>query len=209
MRTKNFTVKDFVNGFEKNATDNLKQRYIKDNLQIKPYINIEDKLKIAEKITSATMFVKDKTNEKKNRLKVNSVSRFILFKLIIVDEYSNINVDFSNSTDEYDMLVKSGVADIVAESVPMSEKAEINTIVQMMIEDIMTNEYETSKYIENQIERITYTAKEVFAPLVEVLSKQLSDTIKELSEDVTKEDVKGILELIRKDKSRFLNMLIK
>lgn len=195
MAKKSITAENFVKGVENNVTDNLKEKYFNDTVEIKGYIGINEKLGIAERIASSTMFIKDENG--KERLRVNSVSRFILLRCIIVDTYTNIKIDFSNVTGEYDLLSKNGLIDIIIGCIPENEIGELNMIVDMMIGDIMTNKYEPAAYIEEQIDKFSFIIDKFMTPLVNnVLSKLNS---------VSKKDIDGFIKKFEKIKNNVVD----
>ena len=185
---------DFVNGYKAIVIDKLKDSYLKDNLNVKDYIGFADKIKIAERVANSTMFVY-KDGVRTNEIRNDSIGRFLLSILVIIDNYTDLEVDFSNVTEEYDLLVKNNILPLLIGHneekqgiIPYSEIAEINTLIAMSVDDIMQNNFTTHAFIQNQVTRFGELIGFTFSPLIEKLSdafEKLDDkTIEKLSKKI-------------------------
>lgn len=131
---------DFVNGYKAIVIDKLKVDYLKNNLNVKKYIGFEDKCKIAERVANSTMFVYE-DNVRTNEIRNDSIGRFLLSILAIIDNYTDLEVDFNNVTKEYDLLVENNILPLIIGYneekqgiIPYSEVAQINTLIAMKVD---------------------------------------------------------------------------
>ena len=90
------TVKEFIEQYNE-VKD--KETYIK-SLYKKEYVPFETKVSDCERIVKATSY----TNTEPNMFKQNTSSRNMLFILTLVDRYTDIDVDFGNALEEYNLL---------------------------------------------------------------------------------------------------------
>lgn len=171
------TVKEFVDGYKK-TSDNLKNRYIKEKLEIKSYINFVDKCNLAERVIKASTYEKDIDGKDTGNIKINSISRYLLFTLSIIDMYTNIDVDFSHSIDEYDLLKSNNLLELFIGSenqlIPESEYFEVQAILNMTLDDTIQNNMSTQAFIQNQVTRFGTLIGITFSPIMDKLADSIN-----------------------------------
>jgi hypothetical protein len=173
------TVKDFINGYNKPVSDNLKKTYLKDNLQTKTYIAFTEKLSKAKRIAKITTHEYNKDGKETGNIRVDSVARYLLFTLNIIDMYTNIDINFSNTAAEYDLLAENGLVKEILSMIPENEVSDFKILLDMSVDDIMANELSTQAFISNQITRFGQLANVTINPILE----KLADEIGNLDED--------------------------
>lgn len=164
-KEKKIDILRFVNGYKRVANDKLREKYLSDNLKIVVnYVPFHKKMAICDTIIDAT------THEVKRDLNgnivygengkvmngdfhVDSAMRFLLFTMNTIDLYTNLNVDFSNISIEYDYLDEVGLIPVIFALLPNDEISEIKTMLDMKYDDIMINEYNTKNYIKRLVNR--------------------------------------------------------
>ena len=181
------TVKDFVEGYE-NCVNAAKKRYIDEKLRIIDYLPVIRKEAIAITITNRTMYkqesyIKDNGEEgtrKTDEFYVNSFNQYILFCKIVIEEYTNLVFEDVNPMNEYDMLKKSGLLDMLivgtdkeAPYISASETSELRQIIEIHKSDIMTNYYEPHAYVSHQIERFGTLANLTIEPLIKTIADKI------------------------------------
>lgn len=189
------TVKQFCKEYS-NRIDKLKDDYLKENLKITTYLPFIKKDALAQNIVNATTYkFEDYTKEdgttgrrKTNQIQVNSTAQMLLFYRVIIENYTNLEVETEGFYEEYDALNESGVlfeltADFEGHPslIPANEISELREMIEMKQRDEMTNQYETHSFISNQVER--------FGTLIGVTLKPVLEKISEQIENMSEEDV--------------------
>ena len=182
-------IKEFCKEYS-NRIDKLKGDYLKENLKITTYLPFIKKDALAQNIVNATTYkFEDYINEdgttgrrRTNQIKVNSTAQMLLFYRVIIENYTDLEVETEGFYEEYDALNESGVlfeltADFEGHSslIPAKEISELRGMVQLKQRDIMTNQYEIHSYISNQIERITQVGSIVLKPVLDKLATELEN----------------------------------
>lgn len=187
------TVREFVEGYRK-TSDNLKDRYVKEKLEIKNYISFADKCNLAKRIVKATTYEKDLDGKDTGNIKINSISRYLLFTLSIIDNYTNIDVDFGNVIEEYDLFKSNGLLELFIGSenqlIPESEYFEVQTILNMTLDDTVQNNMSTQAFIQNQVTRFGTLLGVTLSPIMDKLAESINDmdekTIEKMSSQIEK-----------------------
>lgn len=180
-------IKEFCREYS-NRVDKLKGDYLKENLKITTYLPFIKKDALAQNIVNATTYrFENYTKEdgttgrrKTNQIQINSTAQMLLFYRVIIENYTNLEVETEGFYEEYDVLNESGVlfeltADFEGHPslIPAREISELRGMVDLKQRDIMTNQYEIHAYISNQIERITEIGSIVLKPVLDKLATEL------------------------------------
>lgn len=198
-------VKDFVDGYRKIVTENLKERYIKEKLEIKSYLPFLKKDAIATVLADKTTY-QYKTYTKEDRataqkktdvIRVNSTAQYLLFCRVVIENYTNLEVETDGFFEEYDLLKQSGLLDKLmvgteqtAPLIPADEIGELRQLLSLKQSDIMTNFANPQTYIQNQVTR--------FAELAGVTLKPVLDKIAESIEKMDEKDIEKLGNKIEK-----------
>ena len=167
------TIKIFANEYNNIATDRLKEDYLKDNLHIKTYLPFLTKVTLADKLAKVTTLDKDTGN-----VNVKSDVNYLLFCRMIIEQYTDLQVETEGFYEEYDLLNESGLLDKIMQMIPEKEIGEFKMICDMKKNDIIQNKYEMHSFITEQVGRFTDLLKVVSEPFIQELSKKL-DTFSE------------------------------
>ena len=199
-------IKEFCKEYS-NRIDKLKGDYLKENLKITTYIPFIKKDALAQNIVNATTYkFEDYTNEdgttgrrRTNQIQVNSTAQMLLFYRVIIENYTDLEVETEGFYEEYDALNESGVlfeltADFEGHPslIPAREISELRGMVDLKQRDIMTNQYEIHSYISNQIERITEVGSVVLKPVLDKLATELENMDDSKIEKLSKVLEKGL-----------------
>ena len=183
------TIKEFCKEYS-NRIDKLKGDYLKENLKITTYLPFIKKDALAQNIVNATTYkFEDYTKEdgttgrrRTNQIQVNSTAQMLLFYRVIIENYTDLEVETEGFYEEYDALNESGVlfeltADFEGHPslIPAKEISELRGMVDLKQRDIMTNQYEIHSYISNQIERIAEVGSVVLKPVLDKLATELEN----------------------------------
>lgn len=124
------TIKNFIEtvGKEKNK----KMSVI---LETKKYLPIAEKRVLAQQVIDAC------TEEKDGIITVDSVTKYIIFTMVVIGAYTNLEFE---ALDDYDALCEADLLNGVIETFA-AEYARVNDIMNMMLADMMqTNTVELS-----------------------------------------------------------------
>lgn len=199
-------IKEFCKEYS-NRIDKLKGDYLKENLKITTYLPFIKKDALAQNIVNATTYkFEDYTKEdgttgrrKTNQIQVNSTAQMLLFYRVIIENYTDLEVETEGFYEEYDALNESGVlfeltADFEGHPslIPAREISELRGMVDLKQRDIMTNQYEIHSYISNQIERITEVGSIVLKPVLDKLATELENMDEKDIEKLSKALERGL-----------------
>ena len=183
------TIKEFCKEYS-NRIDKLKGDYLKDNLKITTYLPFIKKDALAQNIVNATTYkFEDYTKEdgttgrrRTNQIQVNSTAQMLLFYRVIIENYTDLEVETEGFYEEYDALNESGVLfELTADFdghpslIPASEISELRGMVDLKQRDIMTNQYETHSFISNQVERFGTLIGVTLKPVLDKLATELEN----------------------------------
>lgn len=169
-------IKKIVEEYNKIATDNLKSKYLKDNLHVKTYIPYLTKVTIADKLARVTTLDKESGN-----VKVNSSANYLLFCRMIIEQYTDLHIETEGFYEEYDLLNESGILDKIMQEIPEKEIGEFKMLCDFSQEDLMTNMYENHVFISSQVDR--------FRQLIGITLKPVLDNISEQLENMDEKDI--------------------
>lgn len=186
---KRMKIKEFCKEYS-NRADQLKKQYLKDNLKITTYVPFLKKEVLAQNIVNATTYrYEDYIKEdgtvgrrKTNTIHVNSTAQMLLFYRVVIENYTNLEIETEGFYEEYDALNESGLlVELTVDCeghpslIPASELSELRGMIEMKKNDVFTNYGNPQSYIANQIERITDVASITLKPVMEKLSEKLEN----------------------------------
>lgn len=175
MAVKTYTVKDFCKKYNSMKANESKVALIQSVMNT-GYVPYEMKVTICEKIVENTYYKKETKNGiETKKLYINSPAQYMSYYLWIVKEYTHINIDFKNSLEEFNLLNKTGLLDVIVEYIPEGELKEFRMLLDMVASDAMANEYETHAFISNQIERFGQLFGAIAKPAIDQLSKTIEN----------------------------------
>ena len=178
-------IKDFVEKYNAIATDRLKEDYLNDNLHIKTYLPFLTKVTLADKLAKVTTLDKDTGN-----VNVKSDVNYLLFCRMIVEQYTDLQVETEGFYEEYDLLNESGLLDKIMQMIPEKEITEFKMICDMKKSELLQNKYENHAFIADQVDR--------FGTLIGVTLKPVLEKISEQIENMSEEDVEKFTNKVEK-----------
>ena len=173
------TIKEFAEKYNAMATDRLKEDYLNDNLHINTYLPFLTKMTLADKLAKVTTLDKDTGN-----VNVKSDINYLLFCRMIVEQYTDLQVETEGFYEEYDLLNESGLLDKIMQMIPEKEINEFKMICDMKKSDLLQNKYENHAFISEQVTR--------FGELIGTILKPALDKISEQLENLSDEDIENI-----------------
>lgn len=191
-------VTEFIDGFKSKKIMNTQLapnaigEYITRILEVKDYIPFADKRELCAKVLNSC-----NTKEENGLVKVDSVSRYILFTIAILSNYTNLEFssgqdDDADSLDEYDMLCQEDLLNPILEAIG-EEYVTCNNILNMMMSDIVAN----NNTIENVVSHIFGKIGQSVDGLIDILADKAEDLNLDLNQiDIDK--YKGLIEMFKK-----------
>lgn len=167
-------IKEFTEKYSAIATERLKEDYINNNLHIKTYLPFLTKVTLADKLAKITALDKDTGN-----VNVKSDVNYLLFCRMIVEQYTDLQIETEGFYEEYDLLNESGLLDKIMQKIPEKEIAEFKMICDMKKDDIIFNQSTPKAFVNQQIERVSTILGVTLKPVLE----KISDQIENMSEE--------------------------
>lgn len=167
-----YTVKDFCKKYESLKSEQAKETLVKSVMN-GSYVPYEKKITICEKIIENTYYTKDANEVKK--MHINSPAQYMLYCLWLVKEYTYIIIDFSSSLEEFNLLNKTGLLDIIVSCISEREIKEFRMILDMVGNDTMQNECEIHSFIRNQVDRFGILFKTIANHIIVELSTAINN----------------------------------
>ena len=195
-------IKEFCERYNKIANQQLKDKFIKDNIKVTPYVPVLRKEAFASIIANRTVFeyedyiAEDGTTKTRStgNVKVNTFIGYILFCRTVIEEYTNLEIDKDHFDTDYDALKTSGLLNILMGGdnplIPEEEIAELRTIVEMKKNDLLAIESSIDVFVRRQVGR--------FKTLGEATLTPLANVVKEKLDNLSKEDLGKIVEFAKK-----------
>jgi predicted transcriptional regulator len=188
-------VLEFINGYKNAKVQNTQikpnavSEYIKEKLEVKDYLPFAEKRELCASVLNAC-----NTKDNSGLVKVDSVSRYITFTITIISKYTNIEFSSGDEEfdllDEYDMLCQNNLLNPILDVIG-AEYATCNNILNMMMDDIVSNNNTVEAVIGSALNRVTDSIDRVVS--------SLADKVDELNLDFSQIDIdkyKGLLDLL-------------
>lgn len=134
------TVKDFITKYEKNKDIS---KYITKN-----YLPYAEKIALCNRIINSTCY-ENITGDKKI-FKMNTPSRQMMLMLALIDTYTDIDINYKNVLADFDTLSEKGLLGAIIKEIPESEVALCTSLLNMCLDDLMTNTRDLVPWIESK-----------------------------------------------------------
>ena len=171
---------DFIEKYNAIATDRLKGDFLNDNLHIKTYLPFLTKVTLADKLARVTTLDKDTGN-----INIKSDVNYLLFCRMIIEQYTDLQVETEGFYDEYDLMNESGLLDKIMQMIPEKEIKEFKMICDMKKDDVIFNQSTPKAFINQQIERVSTILGVTLKPVLENISEQIENMSEEDVEKFT------------------------
>jgi hypothetical protein len=189
------TIKEFVENYKakkfmvtKNGADE-KIEYLKKELEIKEYIPFANKRTLCKAVIDACC------KKEGGLIKVDSVSRYIVFTISVISAYTNLEFysgEDYDSLDEYDMLCEAGLLNPILALIG-EEYTTCNNMLNMILDDVIANN--------NTVEAVLGHALGKVSDSLDELISVFAEKVKEMELDLNQfniDNYKGLLDLIPK-----------
>lgn len=188
-------VNEFVKLYKDSKVQNTKinpnavEEFIRSKLEIKTYLPFVEKRALCETVIEASC------TKNGAIIEVDSVSRYILFTISVLQKYTNLtfeNTDGEDAIDQYDMLCRNGLLNYILECIA-GEYEACNNILNMMMGDIDANNNNVAAVFDKALKQVLGS--------VDKLVVALADKVEDLELDLNQLDIdkyKGLLDLLPK-----------
>lgn len=188
VATKKITVQEFVDTYKK-TPERQKEAYLK-SLVVTDYVPFEMKVALTQDIVQ-------RTHMENGKVFVRTPLCEALFMMMLLREYTNIKLDKDNTMDDFNMLNKYSLIDLIlmSNAIPEAEVSEFQTILDMLKVDFMTNNCRIYSVINNGIDRVSDIVNALFQPAIDKIS---NITEADVNEFVNSDAGKTLLNRLRK-----------
>ena len=171
-------IKEFVNRYNALETIEAKNNFIQNNLTVKEYLPFINKTTLAENLIDKSVYEHENyidndgntQSRKTGNIKLDSVVQYLLFNRIIIEYYTNLEIETKGFYEEYDMLCQNGIMEQIASLIPKEEINELKTII-----DAVANAYETHSFISNQVTRFGNLIGVTLKPFAEKIANEIEN----------------------------------
>ena len=185
---------EFIEKFKSAKVENTKMipdavaKYIKKELEVKDYVPFAEKRELCANVLNAC-----NTKEDNGLVRIDSVSRYIIFTLSIISAYTNLEFssgeDEIDSLDEYDMLCQVNLLNPILDVIG-AEYATCNNMLNMMMDDIIANN--------NTVENVIGAILGKLGDSVDELISVFADKVESMELDLSQIDIdkyKGLIDM--------------
>ena len=176
----------FMATYKHKKTDEEREAFVKEHI-VREYVPYEQKADVAKAIVDVCFWrtYKDSSGVERKELYVDSISKYMLICMAIVDLYTDITRQKveGKMLEDFNTLNKYNVIDLIISLINERELKEFNMVVQMTCDDLMTNEYENHAFIAKQVDRFGELVGAILSPVISQLDMgKIEGLIKEFLE---------------------------
>ena len=191
------TVKEFLEDLNKVTGKSVKEERMKKNLNVKQYVSFIDKVNLAERVVYHSTHDFDQEGNVIGDITINSISKYLLHVMGIIDMYTDLYINYNNLVEDYDLLNVNGMIHEIITLIGEKEIAECQMLLDMKLGDFMQNKLSVYSFVRDQVERfgtlsgITLSSiKEGFANAVTSLTpEQIEQFANAFVNNTTNEDI--------------------
>ncbi len=193
---KKIAVIDFITQYNK-LESKAKEEYLKKSLT-KTYMNYLDKVSVAQTIVTLSCI-----NQNNKKIELCSAKRYVLSVMFLINSYTNISVNFDKLYEDFDALNKNGLIERFMnnstgiEIIPTKELKEFQMILDMTMNDFMTNKYESHNFFVELVEIIASALNSKIDSIVPFL-ENISKTAENMDDKQKEKFSKKVVEIINK-----------
>ena len=138
-------INEFIDEFKKLDEDG-KVSLVND-LVTAEYVSYATKIADCKRIIDSTSY----TNTEPNMFRISSPARHMLLDLQLIERYTDLEIDYNNALEIYDMLDEAGAIDYIITSLPTKEVSKYCKIMKMMLKDFKMNERSMIGYLDSKL----------------------------------------------------------
>ena len=169
-------IKEFITG-SINTQIPLDQ-YIKQYVNYRNYVPYAQKAAACQTLVDNTGYRREYDNEGREvsrALRTDSPMRYLFYCLTLLRLYTDLEMDLSQGLEIFDMLEENGLTEALLERIPEKERASMQTLLNMAVQDFNANVLSVPAYLSSQVERFASLFGSLAAPGLEALAKSLEN----------------------------------
>jgi hypothetical protein len=166
--------------------------YLKKELGVKEYLPFAEKRELCKTVIDAC-----NTRDNDGLIKVDSVTRYIIFTISVISKYTNL--EFSSgkdeeydSLDEYDMLCQNRLLNPIL-GVIGEEYETCNNLLNVMMDDVIANNNTVEAVLGHALGKVTDSLDDLIDAFVEKVEEMELDL-----NQIDFDKYKGLLDLLPK-----------
>lgn len=198
---KKITLDEIYNEINKRTSDAVKKTYLNKVIKVKSHVSYVQREVIAKQIIDTAHFsipvdtdITKLTDEELNNLPkiptINHSAQYVLSALMLVDLYTNVEIDFKQGAFQYDKLVETGVINYVLDNIPESEINEFKMLIDYKYEEYYQRYFSIKSYIDSKLKN--------FESIISILT----DTITTSLDKIDKDEVKEVINIVKEIKNK-------
>lgn len=141
-------VNELVAKYNLKRTDEEKVEYLRNVIEIK------DRQNYSSIVALANMIVERSCMDKSGNVNVDSCMRYMMYVYTVIDTYTNVILEPSNWSYEFDQLDKYGLVDMLLSMIPESELNRLKRTVDLRMNDFMINHNNVLNFINEKFEEL-------------------------------------------------------
>lgn len=160
------------------------EELVAKKIEVKKYLGIKEKKALVESIIDECILFYDGV------FKFDDIEKYICFTMRVIEAYTNLELS-SNIEDDYDLLCRAGILEIVVNTFK-KEYDEVNILLQMKCEYYLSNnniEAQVGKFLTDILDKI------------DVFTNAISDKVGNFDMSklpVSKDDLDKLLKFLNK-----------
>lgn len=177
---------------------NNKTAFLKDRLIIKDYVPYLDKVNICRAIVGTTTYVQD---EEGNIVgyRVDTPVRNILYKINMINLYTNLTINFDEVATTYDTLKTSGLMDyIFTNGINRHELTEMEEIKKLVEADFEVNTLSARAFVDSMVNKASSNLGVYAGDGIVKLAEAIEKTGAMLQNEETLAKLSNIFNLVKK-----------
>lgn len=141
-----------------------------NNIMKNVHISYADKVDRAGIIAKNSYHIKKKDSNGVDRevFEQNSAAKYMLYSLTLVDLYTDLDIDFKQSLEQFEKI-NGEILDAIINSIDVRERKEFQMLLEFACDDLIVNEYEPHAFIREQVERFGELFGAIVMPVFENL----------------------------------------
>lgn len=134
------------------------------------YVPFETKCELCDKIIETTRM--DTSDGKTTVYRMETAGEWMLYSMVLVMHYTNLDVDFKNVLDQFNMLNKSGALQMILSFIPKEERDEFDMVKQMKGSDFYENHFSTRAYLSQKLDALYFALDGLAGSLADAVKNQ-------------------------------------
>ena len=129
-------------------------------VRIDKYVPFLTKIAECDNIVNATMEHTDETTQVISFMQ-STPARYLFLNMKLISLYTDIEIEMNDGlqlAESYDKLNKCGALDMLIACLPIHEFKEFSTLLQMCVDDYLTNNRELTSYMDKKMDGLVQMA---------------------------------------------------